>query len=388
LSAGLPCVFPACAFGVRPMADMVRGGLFVRGFPPDSGDHIGLEIDGDVSEFCVCRVRDEFHCEEVREANPRRLCHSEDDLTMHTLVRKRFYEVVATDLGITGQVIELGRGIWELGRKRLRSRDTSKVIFIEDGVPAEALELILMRDPFMVQCLLYHDKSPTHDWHSDKTLVRGVIEVRDGRYATDAFEDLLASQQESSSSTRIELEEHPPKLWICGEEFILPISSEGIPTDGCRYLAYLFDHGETPITCWDLYLAIRPEQKDKIGGPGWSDEIIDEQGKLKFKAQLQEALAELREAELDPSMPADELEQAREKVDELQAQATKLFGMRGRSRQIVEGDRGKARQRVRKALKLVIEKVRSQDPATGTALAKALGEGDPIMFRPSPDWRL
>jgi len=36
------------------------------------------------------------------------------------------------------------------------------------------------------------------------------------------------------------------------------------------YLAYLFDHGDKPITCWDLYLAIRPEEKEKTGGPGWS----------------------------------------------------------------------------------------------------------------------
>lgn len=87
-------------------------------------------------------------------------------------------------------------------------------------------------------------------------------------------------------------------------------------------------------------------------------------------------------------MPADELEQARDKVHELQEQRAKLFGKAGRSRQIVEGDRGKARQRVRKALKLVIDKVKIQDAATGAALGESLGEGDPVTFRPPPDWRL
>jgi hypothetical protein len=48
------------------MTVMVKGGLFTAGFPPDSGDHIGLEIDGDLSEFCVYRVRGEFHCEEIQ----------------------------------------------------------------------------------------------------------------------------------------------------------------------------------------------------------------------------------------------------------------------------------------------------------------------------------
>jgi hypothetical protein len=187
------------------MAELVRAGLFVRGFPPENGDHIGLEIDGELAEFGVYRVRGEFHCEEVREANPRRLRHSENELTMHTLVRTRFYECVAKDLGITGQVIELGQGIWKLGRKRLPGRDSSKVIFVEAGVPAAALELTLMRDPFMALCLLHHGKSPMHDWHSDKTLVRGVIEVRDGRYASDVFEDLSASLK-----SNLEFASHSP----------------------------------------------------------------------------------------------------------------------------------------------------------------------------------
>lgn len=103
---------------------------------------------------------------------------------------------------------------------------------------------------------------------------------------------------------------------------------------------------------------------------------------------MKEAQADLREAESDPSIPAKELEEAHEKVHELQEQASKLFGKGGRSRQIVEGDRGKARQRVRKALKLVIDKVKNQDAATGAALAEALGDGDLVTFRPPPDWRL
>lgn len=124
-----------------------------------------------------------------------------------------------------------------------------------------------------------------------------------------------------------------------------------------------------------------------MGGPGWSDEVIDERGKSEFKARLQEARTELKEAESE-SIPLEELEKLREAVHELQEQALKLFNHTGRSHQIVEGDRGKARQRVRKALKLVIEKVGSQDASIGAALAKALGEGDPVTFRPPPDWRL
>ena len=69
LRSGEPCVFPACAFGVQPMAELVKAGLFRRGFPPEDGDHIGLEIDGEMAEFGVFRVREEFHCDETAMQN-------------------------------------------------------------------------------------------------------------------------------------------------------------------------------------------------------------------------------------------------------------------------------------------------------------------------------
>jgi hypothetical protein len=194
LKAGLPLVVPACALGVNAMAKMVRDGLFVRGFPPESGDHIGLEIDGELSEFCVYRVHDVFHCEETREANPRQLRHSEDELTMHTLARKKFYEIMAADIGVTGQVMEVENGIWELGRKASQAHENSKVIFIEQGVPGPLLELTLMRDPSEVIFLLQYETPPTHDWHCGKTLFRGVIEVRAELFASDAFKDSSPSQ--------------------------------------------------------------------------------------------------------------------------------------------------------------------------------------------------
>jgi hypothetical protein len=283
-------------------------------------------------------------------------------------------------------VSSIAVGVWELGRKST-SEGRAKVLFVESGVSAAALKLLLHTESFRTICVLHHGAISTNPTVMGKAILCSRVEVVGGRMLSDAFMDLEAVCL-PICDTRINLEATPPELWICGEEFKLPISPEGIPTDGCRYLVYLFDHGDKPITCWDLYFAIRPEEKKQIGGPSWSDEITNERGKSEFKARLQEAQAELREAELDPSMPADELEQARDKVQELQEQATKLFGKSGRSRQIVEGDRGKARQRVRKALKLVIEKVKSQDAATGDALAEALGEGDLVTFRPPSDWRL
>ena len=60
----------------------------------------------------------------------------------------------------------------------------------------------------------------------------------------------------------------------------------------------------------------------------------------------------------------------------------KLLNKSGRSRQIAEGDRGKARQRVRKALDVVIAKVRDQDASIGEDLDNSLGKGGVIFFRP------
>ena len=66
----------------------------------------------------------------------------------------------------------------------------------------------------------------------------------------------------------------------------------------------------------------------------------------------------------------------------------KLLNKSSRSRQIAEGDRGKARQRVRKAIDVVTAKVRDQDAAIGEDLDHSLGKGGVILFRPPQEWGL
>ena len=66
----------------------------------------------------------------------------------------------------------------------------------------------------------------------------------------------------------------------------------------------------------------------------------------------------------------------------------KLLNKSGGSWQIAEGDRGKARQRVRKALDVVIAKIRDQDAAIGEDLDHSLGKGGVIFFRPPQEWGL
>ena len=388
LRSGEPCVFPACVFGAQPMAALVEAGLFRRDFPPGDGDLIGLEIDGEMAEFGVFRVRGEFHCDETRDANPRKLRYSEAELTMHTLIRERFYTMMATDLGVSAQVGELSRGIWELGRKSLPGQGRSKVIFIEDGVRESDLTLFLMRDGYNSHCLLFHGKRPQPPNIPGKTIAQAPLEVRDGRFASEIFEELAASQNPTAAETRIDLEVSPPKLWICGEEFTLPLAPVGMPTDGCGYLAHLFEHPGKSIPCWDLLCALRPALKGEVGKAKWSDESLDKRARSEFLADLRQAKAELGEIEADDTMPECEKERARNRYDALKTESGKHLNIAGKSRPLPGGDQAKNRQKVRKALKVVILHVQKQNGPAGVALATALGDGDPVTFRPPPEWGL
>ena len=337
-------------------------------------------------DFDVFPVSGGFLCHEIREANPRMLRLSEDDLRLNTLRREAFYSIMAKDLEVLGHVLELGRGIWELGRKSLPGRDRSKVIFIERDVRESDLVLCLMRDGYNVHSLLFHGDLPRTLEIPGKTTALALVDVQDGRFVSDVFEDLAASQKPTSAETGIDLVQSPPKLWICGDEFTLPTSSEGVPTDGCKYLACLLDHPLKPISCWDLYGEAHPLLQGEIGHAVWTDDILDQKAKQEFLRELRDARAELHEVEDDESVPEDEKAAMREKVASLLEQQGKVLGIKGRSRQITSGDHTNARQNVRKALKVVIDHVQKQNEAVGIALITALGKGDPVKFLPPPEW--
>jgi len=388
LRAGDGVVIPSYFFGSALMAELVRSRVFERGFPPENGDALVLDIAGEAVDFEVFPTSAGFLCYEIREANPRTLRLSEDDLRLNTLRRETFYSIMAKDLEVSGQIMELGRGIWELGRKSLPGRDRSKVFFIERGVREADLIVCLMRDGYNAHCLLFHGDLPRSLEIPGKTTALALIEVRDGRFASEVFEDLAASQKPTATETGIYLEQSPPKLWICGDEFTLPTSSEDVPTDGCKYLAYLLDHPLKEISCWDLYGQAHPLLQGEIGHAVWTDDLLDQKAKQEFLRELRDARAELHEVEDDESVPEDERAAMREKVASLLEQQGKVLGIKGRSRQITSGDHTNARQNVRKALKVVIDHVQKQNDAVGIALMAALGKGDPVKFIPPPEWEI
>lgn len=176
------------------MAELVRDGIYIPDFPTRSGDSIVIDTDSGPSDFTVYQIRDRTLCEEYPEMGRRELWFDDSEvLRWHRLSREALYRLMAGDLGTGGQPVELATGVWEIGRKRLPGHDASKVIFIEGGVSAATLELVLLRDPFKALCLLSVSKITGHEGLAGKTIVPGTIEVEGGRFASDVFEDLSAS---------------------------------------------------------------------------------------------------------------------------------------------------------------------------------------------------
>lgn len=176
------------------MEELIRDGIYTPDFPPRSGDSIIIDTDSGPSDFTVYQIRDRTLCEESPDMGSREFWFEDlRELRWHVLSREALYGVMARDLGITAAPVKLEKGVWEIGRKRLPGRDASKVLFIEAGVSASTLELVLLRDPFKAICLLSVGNVTRHEGLAGKTIVPGTIEVEDGRFASDAFEDLSAS---------------------------------------------------------------------------------------------------------------------------------------------------------------------------------------------------
>jgi len=378
-------VIPAYFFESALMAQLARDGVFERGFPPETGDFIVLDIDGESSDFGVHPVRGELVCYENREANPRTLRFSVEKLTLHTLRRTAFYALMARDLGISGQVTELQRGIWELGRKSLPGRDRSKVIFIERGVRETDLATCLMRDNFNTLCLLSHGAPPRPLDVPGKLIVPGRLEVVGGRFVSEIFEDLAASQPAGAVETGIDLEESPPKLWICGQEFRLP-DDRGRPTLGVLYLAALFDRPRESISCWDLERLGKPRLETTVTTTMGSDQRLDERATRELNKQISEAEAELAEIEGDPNATELEIRDVARLLDRLRSQKKQDTGLQGKSKLLGSSDKDKARGRVRKAIAAAISFVGQQSPEIAKTLETSIGEGREIYFNPPPDW--
>jgi len=87
-------------------------------------------------------------------------------------------------------------------------------------------------------------------------------------------------------------------------------------------------------------------------------------------------------------LPESEKQRLRAELDKLLQQKGKLLNLSGKSRPMTGGDAIKARQKVRNALQVVLRAIEGQDAGVGGQLGEALGEGDPVTFRPPPEWNV
>jgi hypothetical protein len=182
------------------MMKLVDAKIFKPAEPLDDLPEIlNLDITGEFECHLVNQVGDKIQC--TRDGT---IWHQTNgkfwetvyeftikEFSAHQLVKEKFYAVMAEDLGISGQIISVSQGIWELGR--WSSADTTaKVLFVEAGVNDAELRLLLHTDPFNVICVLHHGAISLYPKVEEKAIACGCVEVVNGRMETQTFMDFKA----------------------------------------------------------------------------------------------------------------------------------------------------------------------------------------------------
>jgi hypothetical protein len=420
LRAGFPVAVPARELGVDAVVALSDRRVIQPGFPPDSGDSLVMEHEGEAVAFSVFKIGNGYLCREERDANPRTLEGlSADELRLCRLNRVEFYRVLAGDLAIDADPVEIARGIWRIGRRTMAGLGRTCVYLVEPGFREEHLERALIRETFKVVCFLGVGALPHAEVPSGIKLVTGIVEVRAGSFHSNIFEDLAASVDAPAAATYVDLESSPQRLVICGEEFPM-LEHLGNPLVGLKYLEFLIDHPREPIAAWKLFLAANPglndgaramliaddsdgeegrqDQDEVITGirqtddrpelqPDWEDDLADP----KALKNVRDDLAKKRE-QLDRLL----LQQPPErKIQELEQEISGLEDYLGagrssniRARPIKHSGREKARDSVRNGLKTVIARVAKQNMARARELDLSISKGYDVMFTPPPDWGL
>jgi hypothetical protein len=414
-------VVPARELGADTVDTLADQRVVQPGFPPDSGDSLVLVYEGEAVAFSVFKVGNGYLCREERDANPRTLKGlSADELRLCHLNRVEFYRVLAGDLAIDADPVEVARGIWRIGRRTMAGLGRTCVYLVEPGFCEEHLERALIRESFKVVCLLGVGAMPHAEVPSGIKLVTGIVEVRAGSFHSNIFEDLAASVGAPAAATYVDLESSPQRLVICGEEFPM-LEHLGNPLVGLKYLEFLIDHPREPIAAWKLFLAANPglndgarsmlmaddfdgeegelDQEAVVTGirqtderpelqPGWEDDKAD----AKALRSVREDLARKREqlSQLHAEQP-----QSDRKIRDLEQEISRLEDYLGagngpkiRVRPIKHSGREKARDSVRNGLKTVIARVAKQNKERAQELDLSISKGYDVMFTPPPDWGL
>ena len=189
---------------------------------------------------------------------------------------------------------------------------------------------------------------------------------------------------------------------------------KGSPPIGLKYLAMLIDRARESIPVWDVFLAGHPgdsdnetagdEDEDDLAGseeimtggkfsdkrssirPAWEDVDMDAATRARVSRDLAAKRGELESILKRGGTAGKVITKLREDIAALEQYLNAGQGAGGRRRAIKHGDRDKARDSVRGALKTVIKHVARQSPQRADELEKSLDLGYDVMFKPPPDW--
>jgi hypothetical protein len=366
-----------------------------------------------MSEFCVYRVRDVFHCEETREANPRQLRHSEDELTMHQLNRSKFYKTMADDLGIIGNPAEITAGIWEVGRRNMPGQGRAKVFYVEHGVGDAEITACIAIHGFKLNCVLFCEKTRGSIYLPDKHIQLGQIVVQNECFFTEAFQDIAAAVPDLIAETTIDMDSTPQRVVILGEEFSMPLYKSK-PLIGLKYLSMLFDRPRETISAWNVFLAGHPgdasnaednfddvddlrNSEEVFTGmsyrdiraeirPMWDDSKMDSKTRKSIGEDLIKKKKSLQNLLNKKDKKSSEVSNLKKEIEELQKYLNSGEGADGRKRSIKHSDRDRARDSVRGGIGIVIKHISKQNPIRAKELINSIDFGYDLMFKPPPDW--
>ena len=396
------------------MAELVRGGIYAPGFPPQNGDSIVIDTDSGPADFTVYRIGKRILCEENRETKRREAWfESDEELQWHALIRDKLYVLMAGDFGISGPTSCLASGIWELGRRNITGLGRVKVLFVEQGVNANDLVACISQHGFKLNCLLFHGKPPAQISVPEKHIVSSPVLVSDGRFVTEVFEDLTASRSDSIPETGIDLDSTPQKVVIMGEEFPMPLH-QGKPLIGLKYLAALFDRARESIPVWELFLEGHPGDGDNetddqsddteaadsgmiVTGtkrqdrraqikPSWDDADMDAQSRREIGRELKAKRKQLEDLTNKGIKSGRRIEALRQDIADFEKHLNKGSGAGGRRRAIKHTAKDKARDSVRNGIAVVIGHVKKQNQDRAKELRGSIDFGYDVMFKPPPEW--
>lgn len=405
-------------FDAAALHELVDMGVFRLGLLPEDGAELLLEVEGGKPGwFNVLPRGASFSCYENTDLVPRTMKVGEEELRFCHLERAGFYRLMAADLGIVGQVQELGRGIWEIGRKAPTGGNRAKVTFVEEGVGRADLLLCLAQDPYLSHCLLHHGDGPGPVQIAGKTVVQSAVAVAGEAFASDLFEDLSASAAPAGPATWVEIAGGQAIVSLGGRQITIP-PHRGRPLLGAVYLSMLFDQPGVPVNAWDLFASASPDHGDNEDGAREDDDPVDgdqdaggegafggrkpdarrplpravggdERTDMRAIAEVRKALEKAgkdRIAALGLGAPPGEVAELDGQIAALERYLQENTDLGDRVRKMAGGDREKARDSVRNAIETLIGKVAGVDKALAAKLRRSISLGYEVMFTPPPEW--